>query len=141
VSLSVSGPATLTNACFTYVNPTAASSGSVTVYTSKSACTGIGSARAQKAVAPTAGGRGGYLSGAMLAGLLLLGLPGMRRCRALFGAVLLFAVLSLGITACGTSAGSSSSPTSPAGKYTLTLTGTNTQQNLSATTTFTLTVN
>jgi subtilase family serine protease len=139
VSLSVSAPATLTNACFTYVNPTATSNGSVTVYTSKSACTGIGSGRAQadSGQAPKSGSS--YLPGAMLAGLLLLGLPGARRRRILFGAVLLLAILGFGITACGTSSGTSS--TSPAGKYTLTLTGTDTQQNLSATTTFTLTVN
>ncbi len=139
ISLSVSAPATLTDACFTYVNPTATSNGSVTVYTSKSACTGIGSGRAQAAAGQSAGGWGGYFSGAMLAGLLLFGLPGAHRRRALFGAVLLLAVLGLGITACGTTSGTSS--TSPAGKYTLTLTGTDTQQNLSATTTFTLTVN
>lgn len=139
VSLNVSAPATLTDACFTYVNPTATSNGSVTVNTSKSACTGIGSSRAQAVTGHTSGGWSGYLSGTMLAGLLLLGLPGARRRRALFGAVLLLAVLSFGTTACGTSSGTSS--TSPAGKYTLTLTGTDTQQNLSATTTFTLTVN
>jgi hypothetical protein len=148
VALSVSAPSSLTNACFTYVNPTATTSGSVTVYTSKSACTGIGSARAIAASRGASGGIAAPIFGAALAGLMLLGLPGLRRRRwSIFGLALLLALLSFGISGCGSSSGNSNSNsngtsgTAPAGTYTLTLTGTNSQMNLSATTTFTLTVN
>lgn len=148
VALSVSAPSSLINACFSYVNPTATSSGSVTVYTSRSACTSVGSGRAQVAAVDSVR-FSGMFTGAALAGLVLLGLPGLRRRRALFGVVLLLAVLSVGVSGCGSSPGSSSSnssstsssATAPAGKYTLTLTGTSSQSNFSATTTFTLTVN
>ena len=166
VSLSVSAPSSLTNACFTYVNPSvgsngAVTNGSVTVNTSDSACTSAGSLRASK-ITEKPSARGGVTvgraaSGMALASLLLIGLPGLRRRRwAPLVAILFVASLSLAISGCGgggsgkttntsSSSGSSSegttSTTAPKGTYTLTLTGTDTALNVAATTTFTLTVN
>ncbi|MGH9588127.1 MAG: protease pro-enzyme activation domain-containing protein [Acidobacteriaceae bacterium] len=144
VALSVSAPSQLADACFTYVNPTATTSGSVTIYTSKGACTTIGGSTV--AVRATGGGVGGVLSGIALSSLLLLWIPGVRRRRwFLLGATCLLAMVSLGVSGCGSSG--SSTPTSKVGAssapgtYTLTVTGTDKALNLSAVTTFTLTVN
>lgn len=152
VSLSVSAPASLTNACFTYVNPSVSSSGtatggSVTVNTSKTACTTIGNSRGSAAVSVRRGSGGalpGALSGVAFAALLFLGFPGLRRRRwPVLCAVLCVALASLAVSGCGTSVKATptpASPVSPTGTYTLTLTGTNTASNKSASTTFTLTV-
>lgn len=167
VSLSVSAPSSLTNACFRYVNPSvgsngAVTNGSVTVNTTDSACTAAGNLRASK-TATKPGGRGGFpvarvASGIALASLFLIGLPGLRRRRwPALVAILFVASLFLAVSGCGSggsrttnsssgsSSGSSSegtiSTTAPKGTYTLTLTGTDTALNVSATTTFTLTVN
>jgi subtilase family serine protease len=148
VALSVSAPSSLTNACFSYTNPTATSSGSVTIYTSKSACTSIGGGQTMVTSGSKGGGVTRVLSGIALSSLLLFGIPGLRRRRWPVLCVICFlALLSLGVSGCGSSSGNSpssnataSSPSAPAGKYTLTLTGTDSALNLSATTTFTLTV-
>jgi subtilase family serine protease len=157
VSLTVSAPSTLTNACFTYVNPSVSSSGavtngSVTVNTSESACTSTGNKR----IATIAGGSGKapgrgntYLragSGIALASLMFLGLPGLRRRRWSALCVIAFlAAFTFAVSGCGSSGSSSSSSsgsgTAPTGSYTLTLIGTNTTLNFSTSTTFTLTVN
>lgn len=151
VSLSVSAPSSLTDACFTYVNPTATASGSVTAYTSKGACTTVGNGSV--AALGTTGRSSastslvGALSGVAFSSLLLLWIPGIRRRRwMLLGMTCLLALVSLGLSGCGSSSGNSSSSnstagSSPPGTYTLTLTGTDKAQNLSAVTTFTLTVN
>jgi len=159
VALSVSAPSSLTDACFTYANPSVSANGtvmngSVTVYTSQSACASTGSKRISMAMNSgrmadgTPGGIAGerVVSGVALASLLLLGLPGLRRRRwPILCAVFVLASVTLGVSGCGSSTGSSSSTssssTAPKGTYTLTLTGTNSTLNLSATTTFTLTVN
>jgi len=166
VSLSVSAPSSLTNTCFTYVNPSvgsngAVTNGSVTVNTSNSACTSAGNLHASK-IAAKPGARGGFAiaraaSGMVLASLLLIGVPGLRRRRwPALVAILFVASLSLAVSGCGSggsgsttntisSSGSSSegttSTTAAKGTYTLTLTGTDTALNVAATTTFTLTVN
>ena len=150
VALSVSAPSSLTNACFTYVNPTATNSGSVTVYTSKGSCTTIGNGRAM-AIGNTGDGLAGgsfvgAVSGIAFSSLLLLWIPGIRRRRwVVLGTTCLLAVVGLGLSGCGSSGSSSSSKatisSSPPGTYTLTLTGTDKALNLSAVTTFTLTVN
>jgi subtilase family serine protease len=154
VALSVSAPSSLTNACFTYANPSVSASGtvtngSITISTSESACASTGSKRVST-VAVNSGSAGGgkaegitltrAMSGVTFASLLLLGLPGLRRRRwPLLCAILFLASFTLALSGCGSSPGGS--PTAPAGIYTLTLTGTNSPLNLSATTTFTLTVN
>lgn len=150
LALSVSAPSALTNACFAYTNPTAASAGSVTIYTSKSACTSVGSGRGG-ALGKTSGATGalaGGATGGALAALAIFVLPGFRRRRWVgLGGVVLLAALSFGVGGCsspGSSAGSKAATgltSAPLGKYTLTLTGTDSKLNLSATTTFTLTVN
>lgn len=151
LALSVSAPSALTNACFAYTNPTAASVGSVTIYTSKSACASIGSGRGGVLgkTSGTAGALAGGATGGALAALAIFVLPGFRRRRwAGLGVVVLLTALSFGVSGCGSSPGSSASSkaatgltSAPLGKYTLTLTGTDRKLNLSATTTFTLTVN
>lgn len=150
VALIVSAPSSLTDACFTYVNPTATTSGSVTIYTSKGACTTVGNGRAMMVggtgQGSSGGGFAGALSGVAFSSLLLLWIPGFRRRRwMVFGATCLLALVSLGVSGCGSSSGSGTTTTttsssSAPGTYTLTLTGTDKALNLSAVTTFTLTV-
>lgn len=149
VALSVSAPSSLTNACFTYVNPTATTSGSVTIYTSKSSCATIGNGRAMALGSTGHGSQGGPIVGAIsgiaFSSLLLLWIPGIRRRRwVVLGATSALALISMGLSGCGSSGNSSSSTTgvgsSPPGTYTLTLTGTDKVLNLSAVTTFSLTV-
>jgi hypothetical protein len=159
VALSISAPSSLSNACFTYTNPSASSTGavtngSVTVNTSESACTGTGNKRvattsvdSRGRFSGTAHGLTRAASGITLASLILLWIPGLRRRRwAAFGAILLLVSLTLAVSGCGSSGGTSatasnSTTSSAAGTYTLTLTGTDRALNLSSTTTFTLTVN
>ncbi|HEX5234470.1 MAG TPA: protease pro-enzyme activation domain-containing protein [Silvibacterium sp.] len=160
VALSVTAPAALTNACFTYVNPNVSSSGttggSVTVNTSESACTTTGSNRTLAINShnpPRHSGEASVpltqaISGVALASFVLIGIPGFRRRRWTgMCAVLFVAAMALVASGCGSSGGTPSSnsstttSTSPKGVYTLMLTGTNQAANLSATTTFTLTVN
>lgn len=151
VALSVSAPSSLADACFTYVNPTATTNGSVTIYTSKGACTTVGNGRAMMAGSVGHGSSGGGLmgvaSGIAVASLLLFWIPGIRRRRWMFlGVTCLLAMVSLGLGGCGSSGSSASSKStigssSAPGTYTLTLTGTDKALNLSAVTTFTLTVN
>lgn len=156
VALSITAPSALTNACFAYTNPTASTAGSVTIYTSKGACASIGSGRAGMLGKASGGAGGGAKAGALaggisggaLAALFVFSLPGFRRRRwAGFGAIVLLAILSFGVSGCGsspaTSPGSKAAAGSlaPLGTYTLTLTGTESNLNVSATTTFTLTVN
>lgn len=153
VALSVSAPSSLTNACFAYTNPTASASGSVTIFTSKSACAAIGSSGVIAASRNSGNASGGgwsvrALAGGALAALLFCGLPGFRRRRwPVLGAVFFLVALSLGVSGCGSTPGPSansnattSSSSAPTGKYTLTLTGTDSTLNVSAKTTFTLTV-
>jgi subtilase family serine protease len=158
VTLSVSAPSSLTNACFTYVNPSVSSSGtvtngSITVNTSESACTTTGNKRTA-AGAATSDGHSGLsfaraASGVALASLILTGFPGLRRRRwPALSAILFLAGLAMAVSGCGSSSGTTSSSstttsstTAPQGTYTLTVTGTDTAVNLSATTTLTLTVN
>jgi hypothetical protein len=88
----------------------------------------------------------GAVSGIAFSSLLLLWIPGIRRRRwVVLGTTCLLAVVGLGLSGCGSSGSSSSSKatisSSPPGTYTLTLTGTDKALNLSAVTTFTLTVN
>jgi hypothetical protein len=100
---------------------------------------------------PSRGARTGIFSGAAFASLLLFGLPGFRRRRWPVLCLLLLLASTLAVSGCGTSSGTSNSsssssttpnsPTAPQGSYTLKVTGTNTALNLSATTSFTLTVN
>ena len=159
VALSVSAPSSLGDACFTYTNPRVTSSGAVTngsviINTSESACTATGNKRV--AVAPddsggrfsgTTHGPTSAASGIALASLILLWIPGLRRRRwTAFGAILLLVSVTLAISGCGSSGGtsataSSATTSSPAGAYTLTLTGTDSALNLSSTTAFRLTVN
>lgn len=148
VALSVSAPSSLTNACFAYVNPTATAAGSVTVYTSKGSCTTIGNGVAM-AIGGTNYGSGpliGAFSGVAFSSLLLFWIPGIRRRRwMLLGATCLLALAGFGLSGCGSSSGSGTTrsttgSSSPPGTYTLTLTGTDKAQNLSAVTTFSLTV-
>ncbi|MFZ0663064.1 MAG: protease pro-enzyme activation domain-containing protein [Acidobacteriaceae bacterium] len=153
VALSVLAPEALTDACFAYTNPTATSSGSVTVYTSKSACTSTGDSRAMMTGSIGPGSIGGgwtrIASGVALSSLVLFWLPGFRRRRWPVLCVIGFlALLSFGVSGCGStplsspsSKSTTSSSSAPAGTYTLTLSGTDTKTNLSAVTTFTLTVN
>jgi subtilase family serine protease len=146
VALSVSAPSTLTNACFAYTSATATTPGTVTVNTSESACTSTGSKRALTVAARSGAGSTGSalkraLSGITLASLLLIGLPGLRRRWPAPCAILFLASFTMALSGCGSGAGSmTSSTTARAGTYTLTLTGTNGALNLSASTTFTLTV-
>jgi subtilase family serine protease len=163
VVLSIQASSTLTNACFTFTNPSVSSTGmvtkgSVTVNTSESACTSTGNKRVSM-IGETSGGipggPGGFpftraSSGIMLAALMCFGLPGLRRRRwPALCAVVVFVSLTVALSGCGSPSGSSSSnssstttvsTTAPKGSYTLTLMGTDTALNLSATTTFTLTV-
>lgn len=145
VALSVSAPSSLTNACYTYTNPSTAATGTVTIYTSESACASAGMKRLTATAANTGGGHSNFpltraLSGATLASLLLIGLPGFRRrCWPVLSAILFLVTCTLAVSGCGGSVDSSS--TTPQGSYTLTLTGTNNTLNLSASTTFALTVN
>jgi subtilase family serine protease len=156
IALSVSAPSSLTNACFTYSNPSVSASGtvtngSVTINTSESACASAGSKRVSNAMIHSGpannGSRGGVtltsaVSGVTLASLMLIGLPGLRRRRwPALCAVLFLASLIVAVSGCGSSSSPTASTTAPAGTYTLTLTGTDSALNLSSTTTFTLTVN
>ena len=162
VALSIQAPSTLTNTCFTFTNPSVGNgtvtNGSVTVNTSESACTSTGNKRAS-AIGTNSGEvasrRGGFpltraFSGITFAALMFFGLPGLRRRRwPALCAILAFVSLTVALSGCGTSAGSSSSnsnsttavsTTALKGSYPLTLMGTDTALNLSSTTTFTLTV-
>ncbi|MGB0123406.1 MAG: Ig-like domain repeat protein, partial [Silvibacterium sp.] len=155
VALAVSAPGSLTNACFTTNNATITGSAvttTITVNTSEAACASAGVKRLATTASRTGDGQSKgtltrALSGVTLASLMLLGLPGFRRRRwpALCG-ILFLASMTLAVSGCGSSGGSptsnSAAPASTAakGSYTLTLTGTNSAHNLSATTTFTLTV-
>ncbi|MGC2161633.1 MAG: protease pro-enzyme activation domain-containing protein [Silvibacterium sp.] len=153
VALSVSAPSSLINACFTYANPTATTAGTITIYTSDGACATTGSKRVATVAMKSGDGRSGLtltraFSGVTLASLMLIGLPGFRRRRwPVLCAVLFLASFSLAVSGCGSVSGNTvsksapSSPTTPTGSYTLTLTGTNSTLNLSASTTFTLVVN
>ncbi len=150
IALSISAPSSLTNACFTYTNPSVSTSGTetngaVTINTSESACASTGSKRiAALGTGSAAGGSGltRAFSGVAFASFLLIGLPGLRRRRwPALCALLLFASITLAVSGCGSnSSTSTTSTTTPAGTYTLTLTGTNSALNLSSTTTITLTV-
>jgi subtilase family serine protease len=160
VALTATAPSTLTNACFTYTNPTATATGTVTVYTSESACATAGARRfAVARIDPSAGSNStnsGYvaltraLAGTTLLSLVFLGLPGRRSCRwPMFCAIVCLASFTLAGIGCGSGGGSgtttatttTTASTSSQGTYTITLVGTNTAQNLSASTSFTLKVN
>ncbi len=155
VALSLSAPSALTNACYLLNNATVNSlspvSTTITIYTSESSCASTGSMRLAMMAGTSGGVAGGsghvnMVSSLTLASLLLLGIPGLRRRGwASICAVLLLVAGGLAVSGCGSKLGSSTtgvtSHSTPPGSYTLTLTGTNTALNLSATTTFTLTVN
>jgi hypothetical protein len=73
---------------------------------------------------------------------MVMGFPARRRRRwPLWGILLLLGTCGVAMSGCGGSASSPTTPTTAAkGTYTITLTGTNSADNLSATTTFTLTI-
>ena len=155
VAFTVSAPSSLTNACFTTNNATVTGTSAVTttitVNTSEAACASAGVKRFATTASRTGHGQSKdtftrALSGVTLASLMLLGLPGFRRRWPALCAILFLASMTLAVSGCGSSGDSSTSnsaaPASTAakGSYTLTLTGTNSAHILSATTTFTLTV-
>jgi subtilase family serine protease len=149
VALSAAEPSTLTNACLTFSSPTVTGSsavtGTITISTSGPCATTA--SRAIAAAKNPGPGEGGYLTltraltGTTLVSLMFIGFPGRRRRRwPVFCALLVLASFTLAVSGCGSSGGSTSSTSAAKGAYTITVTGTNTAQNLSATTTFTLTV-
>lgn len=153
VALSVTGPSTLTNTCYTLgsadVTSTAAATATLTINTSESACASaavrlVKTAKASGPVVP--------LSRGFVLALVLLPFAGVRRFRrrgwyASSLAALFVAIGLLGLSGCG--GGSSTSKTSttsttsdaPQGTYTLTITGTDSTAALTSTTMLTLTIN
>jgi subtilase family serine protease len=150
VALTATAPTNLTNTCFTYTNPTATATGTVTVYTSESSCITAGARRvaaasnhAQASISAGAAAEiSRLLGGAAFLSVMVMGFPARRRRRwPLWGILLLLGTCGVAMSGCGGSASSPTTPTTAAkGTYTITLTGTNSADNLSATTTFTLTI-
>jgi hypothetical protein len=153
VALSVTGPSTLTNTCYTLgsadVTSTAAATATLTINTSESACASA-AVRLLK-TAKTASPAAPFSRGFALA-LVLLPFAGVRRFRrrgwyASTLAATFVAIGLLGLSGCG--GGSSTSKTSttsttsdaPQGTYTLTITGTDSTAALTSTTMLTLTIN
>jgi subtilase family serine protease len=154
VALTATAPSTLTNACFTYTNPTATTTGTITIYTSSSACVSAAVKRFNVAgVSTTHDNRPSSftpirgIAGTVFLSLVFIGFPGLRRRRwPMLCAILSLASLTLVLSGCGSSGNSTSTSTkststnAPQGTYTITVSGTNGTPSVSATTTFTLTV-
>lgn len=148
VALTVSSPSTLTNVCFpampaVTVSGTSAVTAALTVDTTQRACQTPGSHRAISERGERS--RTVLRASVILLSLLCLGAPALRRRRGLWMILLLAGIGSAGLMGCGGSSGSgttttSSNTTAPPGSYTITVTGTNTAAQLSASTSFTLTI-
>lgn len=150
VAYSVTGPATLTDTCFSVnsasVTGTTAVASTLTINTTESAC-----ATAGKQAVTVASSTNrlsmesfGFHPEALL-GMLLLPLTRLRRFRRSRwqSSFLTLSVLTIGILAmsgCGGGSSTSTIAEAAKGTYTLTVTGTDSTANLTSTTTFTLTI-
>ena len=154
VALTATAPSTLTNACFTYTNPTATTTGTITIFTSSSACVSAAVKRFNVAGVSTTNDNGPSsftpirgIAGTVFLSLVFVGFPALRRRRwPMLCGILSLASLTLVLSGCGSSGNSTSTSTkststnAPKGTYTITVSGTNGTPSVSATTTFTLTV-
>ena len=152
VAYAVTGPASLTNTCFSVgsasVTGTTAVTSTLTINTTETACATAG--RRPVAVASILSGQHGNSFGfhpEALIGLLLLPFATLRRFRKSRwqGSLLVLSLMTAGVLAMNGCGGGGSSSTTIAqaaqGTYTLTVTGTDSTANITNTTTLTLTIN
>ncbi|MGB9032075.1 MAG: S53 family peptidase [Acidobacteriaceae bacterium] len=160
VSFSLTSTSTSlnTDGCYTINNVAATAgattTGTLTIYTSQSACSGVSGAHSFARGSRVASSRDQPplrksipISAAALAGVLLLGFRKSKRAWSVFSCLALVAMLAFS-SGCGSSNGTAAAGTNPtstevaAGSYSLTLVGTDTKTaSLTAGTSLTLTVN
>jgi subtilase family serine protease len=156
VLFNLAAPSNLTNACYVLDNAvvtgTTAATSTLTINTNGADCANSAEAskRGERKIRPagvaSSTGLGQLGEMAIVAGLLFAGLAGRRskKLRVWSGVAcaMLMVALGLAATGCGGGSGSNTVPNAPKGTYTMTLTGTDSQDgSIVATTTLTLTVN